>query len=326
MTFLKTVVGGKFPIEIPLQVGTYKFSRVLAESSYSVICLVVRPNSGVLCACKVVPRAILNDEQMFQSFERELRILQTIRHPNLIELVDVVYTAPLIYVVMEYCSGGDVLHAIHENHLLSEPLCRSILRDALLGLECLHRRNISHRDIKPENIFLDGHGGAKIADFGLSHHIVPNRLLETACGTLGYAAPEIVRCEAYDGRKADIWSCGVLLFAMCTGRLPWMTCNETEQFDQMTRGDFAVPAFVSPPIARLIQRMLVVKPAERPTVEEVLADPWLGAIRAKRPVPVPKSRSIGLIGLRRSSLTTSRIVMVRSPTTFATTAPSPLLT
>jgi serine/threonine protein kinase len=311
MSFLKTTINGNCPIEIPQTVGCYEFVRLISESTYALICLVVAPNTKSHYACKVVPRAVLAHEHVFECFERELRILQTVHHSNIVELIDVVYTDDLIYVVMEYCQGGDLLSMIHDCEYLDELRCRSIIRDVLLGIEGLHRRNISHRDIKPENILIDETGHAKIADFGLSNHMNTNGLLNTACGTIGYVAPEIVQGGPYNGRKADIWSCGILLFVMATGKMPWTSRNTPDILEQALDGDFRVPSSVGISITRMIEKMLIVDPAERPDIEELISNPWLGVSTRKTSRTLPTSSSGGLLALRRNSLTPSKIVLVR---------------
>jgi serine/threonine protein kinase len=311
MSFLKTTINGNCTIEMPRTVGRYEFVRLISESTYALISLVVAPKTKSHYACKVVPRAVLTHEHVFECFERELRILQTVHHPNVVELIDVVYTDDLIYVVMEYCQGGDLLSMIHDCQYLDELHCRSIIRDVLLGIEGLHHRNISHRDIKPENILIDETGHAKIADFGLSNHVSTSGLLNTACGTVGYVAPEIVQGGPYDGKKADIWSCGVLLFAMATGKMPWTSREAVTILEQALDGDFRVPSSVSPPIARMIEKMLVVDPAMRPDIHELLSDPWLGVSSRNRSRTIPMSSSGGLLTLRRNSLSPSRITLIR---------------
>jgi serine/threonine protein kinase len=273
MTFKRTVIAGEFEIEIPLVLGAYRFVGTIAECDFSIICLVTT-SSFEYYACKIVPRAVLRDSFM-EHFERELRILETLRDPHIVHLVEIIYRPDLIFVIMEYCHRGDLLQLISTNGRLDAIRCRLIFRDILRGLDYLHKRNISHRDIKPENILLDDSGRAKIADFGLSHYIESDHLLETSCGTIGYIAPELLRRESYDGRKADIWSSGILLYAMCSGKLPWSSTNDVDMSAEIARGDFKLPPEASSGIAHLLTWMLKADPAERPTAEELLADQWL---------------------------------------------------
>jgi serine/threonine protein kinase len=175
---------------------------------------------------------------------------------------------------MEYCCGGDVLHGIQLLGQFSESDCRQIFYGVLQGVSYLHERNISHRDIKPDNILLDFEGRAKIADFGLSRQIVRNRLFETPCGSLEYCPPEILLGGNYDGKAADIWSLGILLYGMCAGRLPWISQNNSEVCREVVKGDFEMPACASGDVRRLLKKMLCGKPEERATVAELLNDEW----------------------------------------------------
>jgi serine/threonine protein kinase len=233
-------------------------------------------------------------------FEREVRILQTIRHPNIVALVDVLYTEALIYVVMEYCTGGDVLSAIHLRGCLDDFHCRRYFRDCLLGLAHLHARAFAHRDIKPENVLIDTDGTAKLADFGLSHELA-DRLLSTPCGSVAYCAPEVVRGESYDGARIDVWSLGVCLYAMCSGRLPWTSPNEFEICTQIVSGNFAMPMVASNGAKDVMRRMLALEPAERPTVAELLRDPWVEGIA--RPRGILESRSAWVVKVRQAKAT-----------------------
>jgi serine/threonine protein kinase len=299
-------VAGGLGVEIPRTIGSYEFVRVIGEGTYSVICLLQSTATREYHACKVVPRAVLEHADLLMYFERELRILQTIRHPNVVRLTDVLYTQSVIYVVMEYCACGDLLVAIQERGCLDDAQCRRAFRDILLGLAYLHARGIAHRDVKPENILLDGEGTAKLSDFGLSQEIAPDRLLSTRCGSFAYCAPEVLRGEEYDGRRVDVWSLGILLYAMCSGRLPWTSHKDIEICAQIVAGKFAMPMLASDGAKRVIARMLAQEPDRRPTVPELLQDPWVGALA--HPRGLFESQSVGIIQVRQAK--TNRSVQI----------------
>jgi serine/threonine protein kinase len=282
MDFLELQLSDGTRVTIPQFVGSYTFVRVISQGSYSMICLVQCVATQTYFVCKVVARAVLADTFIFESFEREVRILQTIHHPNVVSMVEVLYTSDLICLIMEYCSDGDLLEMIRARFALTDTECRRVLHQILLGLQYLHEHNISHRDLKPENILIDGSGTAKIADFGLSHHMSHNSLLQTPCGSVQYCAPEIIRGEAYDGRSVDVWSMGVVLYAMASGKLPWSSHKQLELHQEIIAREIPLDNVASPSLVRMITRMMERDPARRPTVEELLADPFLSCMKAPR--------------------------------------------
>jgi serine/threonine protein kinase len=307
-------------IEIPQTIGDYEFVRVIGNGTYSVICLVQSISTKEYHACKVVPRAALDAPGQLMYFERELRILQTIRHPNIVTLIDVQYTPAIIYVVMEYCQGGDILTAIQARGCLDDRQCRRYLRDILLGLDYLHSRNITHRDIKPENVLVDNDGVAKLADFGLSREITPDRLLSTPCGSIAYCAPELLDLKEYDGRRADLWSLGVLLYAMCAGRLPWTSYNQVEMAAQIRSCRFATPMLASGGAKRMISGLLTRDPESRPSIAELLQDPWLADLPKPRglfesqslsALQIPHAKSLGRPGQSSPFLLPKGKVIIR---------------
>jgi 5'-AMP-activated protein kinase catalytic alpha subunit len=272
MCFLKTVVADSIELEIPRVVSSYEFLEHIADGSYSVLCLVRSLTSLAQFACKVVPRAILSNASVAASFEREVRIHQTVSHPNIVHLAEVIYTPRVIFLFLEYCSGGDLIRAVQRFGALDEPQCWRTFYDVLLALDYLHSRRIAHRDVKPENILWNEHGDAKLADFGLAHHMEQDRLLGTPCGSISYCAPEILRGEAYDGRLVDVWSLGIVLCVMAGGRLPWKSANEMEILAQAEKEEFELPMMITESLRNVIRRMMKANPKERPTVPELLMD------------------------------------------------------
>jgi 5'-AMP-activated protein kinase catalytic alpha subunit len=275
---MRTIIADKYEIEIPPVIGRYEFVRILEHTSYSVI--IVVQHRSLHFACKVVSRDILTEYKFFECFEREVRIHESIRHPNIVQFCEVIYTADLIFVIMEFCSGGDLLTKIQFSGRFCESECRRVLHSVLLGLKYLHDRNISHRDIKPDNILLDENGCPKIADFGLSHQIVRNSLLETPCGSLEYCPPEVLRGDHYDGKAVDVWSVGILLYGMTFGRLPWISRNDFDMNREIIRGDIEIPECTYPAIQRVLSKTLVLDPAGRASVSTLLVDPWFVGIES----------------------------------------------
>jgi 5'-AMP-activated protein kinase catalytic alpha subunit len=145
---------------------------------------------------------------------REIHILKIIRHHHLIQLYEIIETSKQLYLIMEYAEGGELFDYIVTRKRLKEKEACKFLQQILSGIEYIHKLRIVHRDLKPENLLLDKNKNIKIVDFGLSNTYKAGSTLKTACGSPCYAAPEMIAGKRYHGITVDIWSCGVILFAM----------------------------------------------------------------------------------------------------------------
>ncbi|CAD6267107.1 unnamed protein product [Miscanthus lutarioriparius] len=189
---------------------------------------------------------------------REVTAMRRLHHPNVLRLHEVLATRARIYLVMELAPGGDLLSrlAALPRRRLPEHTARRIFVQLVAVLSYYHARGVAHRDIKPQNILLDGDGNLKVSDFGLS--ALPEDVrLHTACGTPAYAAPEVLRRKAYDGAKADAWSCGVILFVLLAGHLPFDDdSNIADMCRKAHRREFEFPEWVSQPRAGCVDSQL----------------------------------------------------------------------
>lgn len=262
---------------VPRYIGKYRCVRTIGKGSSSIVILVQHVNSKELFACKVVSRSFLVESNLIVRFEQELRIHQSLKHPNIVSLIEVIYDENFIYIVMEYCSNGELYQYIVENERLCESEAKRIFLSVISALDYVHSKNIAHRDIKPENILIDQNLIPKIADFGMCHETQNNTLLSTPCGSSFYVPPEIFGSKSYNGQARDIWSMGVVLFAMLTGSLPWTEGSEVSLFNQIQKCQIFVPDFVSNPAASLIKQILQKDPKSRPTASEILKDQWLNS-------------------------------------------------
>ena len=166
--------------------------------------------------------------------------------------------------MLEYVEGGELFDHISTNGRLPEPEAIRIFRQLIAGLSYCHRFNICHRDLKPENILMDRDRNIKIVDFGMAALQPANKFLNTSCGSPHYASPEVIRAEQYRGDKADIWSCGVILYAMLTGTLPFDSAGDwREVIDVVLTGDYVFPPGLSPQAEDLIFRILQPDPKKR---------------------------------------------------------------
>ncbi|KAK3905012.1 hypothetical protein C8A05DRAFT_13142 [Staphylotrichum tortipilum] len=219
-----------------------------------------KPTTGADGGLRRMPLAI----------EREVAILKLIRHPNIIELLDIWENRSEIYLVTEYVEKGDLFEFINWNGPLQEDEAIFYFRQIMTALEYCHLFNICHRDLKPENILLKANGQIKIADFGMAAlQQNPHHQLRTACGSPHYAAPELLRHQFYKGSAVDIWSMGVILFAMLAGRLPFDDENMNAMLAKAKRAEYRMPSHLTREAKDLIRRVLVDQPAHRITMKQM---------------------------------------------------------
>jgi len=273
--FIKFYVRQDFEIHVPKSFSHYRYIKTIGNGAFSVVVLVKSDRTGELYACKIVSRILLTNEGYFGKFEQELRILQGLVHPNIVRIEDVIFEEELIFVIMEYYPNGELFGYIVSREFLPEHEIKRVFGQIVSTVAYLHEKNISHRDLKPENIVMDENDSPKLIDFGLSKFSIKQQLLSTPCGSPFYAAPEIIGNEHYDGKSADIWSLGVILFAMATGSLPWTEVNRNGLYQQIFNVEFTIPQTVSPAIASTIKRMLIKDPKNRITAKEISNLPWI---------------------------------------------------
>lgn len=175
--------------------------------------------------------------------------------------------------VLEY-AGGELFDYIVQNGRMKEAEARRFFQQMICAVEYCHRHKIVHRDLKPENLLLDENLNVKIADFGLSNIMTDGNFLKTSCGSPNYAAPEVIGGKLYAGPEVDVWSCGVILYVLLVGRLPFDDEHIPSLFAKIARGTYSMPQWMPPGAATLIKGMLVVNPVQRITIDEIRADPW----------------------------------------------------
>lgn len=185
----------------------------------------------------------------------------------------VIKTQSEIIMVLEY-AGGELFDYIVQHGKMKEDEARRFFQQIICAVEYCHRHKIVHRDLKPENLLLDENLNVKIADFGLSNIMTDGNFLKTSCGSPNYAAPEVINGKLYAGPEVDVWSCGVILYVLLVGRLPFDDEHIPSLFAKIAKGHYAVPNYMSSGAATLIKKMLAVNPIHRATIEEIRVDPW----------------------------------------------------
>jgi len=224
---------------------------------------------------KIVSREELVRQKIVTRFEQEIRVVKTLNHPNIIKIYEVIYDTNNIYVIMEYCKLGELYNFIVSHGPLSPNDARPMFRQLLEAVHYIHEHKVSHRDIKLENILLDEQMVPKLADFGLCHSLAYTQLLATPCGTLIYAPPEVISNNPYDGMKCDIWSLGIVFFAVVLGRLPWKESNQNSLFAEISKGQITIPQHLDQPLRQMLSMMLDRDPTNRADTETLMNLQWM---------------------------------------------------
>lgn len=280
------------------KIGPWKLGRTLGRGSTGRVRLAKNVHTGKLAAVKIVPKLNFkklenpkyknNDAtKLPYGIEREIIIMKLISHPNIMGLYDVWENKNDLYLILEYIEGGELFDYLIKRGKLLEFEAINYFKQIIHGIGYLHQFNICHRDLKPENLLLDFNKNIKIADFGMAALEVDRRLLETSCGSPHYASPEIVAGKNYHGAPSDIWSCGIILFALLTGHLPFDDENIRKLLLKVQNGKFIMPNELSWEAKDLISRMLQVNPNGRIPIEDILRHPLL----TKYPDPTNQSLS-----------------------------------
>lgn len=259
--------------------GKYELGHLLGRGTFAKVYYAQAvAGGGAPVAVKVIEKAAVAASRQHRVL-REVSAMSSLRHhPNVLRLHEVMATRSRIFLVMELAAGGDLLSAVSRRGRLPEPAARRYFRQLVSALRFCHARGVAHRDLKLSNLLLDGAGDLKVSDFGLSALAEQRHggdgLLRTTCGSPAYAAPEVVRGRGYDGARADAWSCGVVLFAMLAGRLPFDDDNLAVMYGKICTGQYQFPAWFSPAAKLVISGLLDPDPETRLPLDALPELPW----------------------------------------------------
>lgn len=256
--------------------GKYEMGRMLGKGTFAKVYYAKNLATQESVAIKVINKDQVKKQGLAEQIKREISIMGLVPHPHIVHLKEVMATKERIFFVMEYVKGGELFSKVAKGKL-KEDLARLYFQQLISAVDFCHSRGVYHRDIKPENLLLDGNGDLKVSDFGLSaisEQLREDGLLHTPCGTPSYVAPEVLRKRGYDGAKADIWSCGVVLFVLLSGYLPFQDENMMKMYGKIFKADFKFPAWVSLDARGLISSLLVSDPEKRISVAEIMRNPW----------------------------------------------------
>lgn len=225
-------------------------------------------------AVKILNKAKIKQLSMEEKVRREINILHLCTHPHIIRLYEVIDTPTDIFLVIEFVSNGELFDYIVTKGRLSADEARNFFHQIISGVEYCHFQKIVHRDLKPENLLLDSNNNIKLADFGLSNIMRDGEFLRTSCGSPNYAAPEVISGHLYAGPEVDVWSCGVILYALLCGSLPFDDESIPNLFKKIKSGMYKLPPNLTHLAKNLIPRMLEVDPMKRITIPEIRLHPW----------------------------------------------------
>jgi 5'-AMP-activated protein kinase catalytic alpha subunit len=241
----------------------YEMGRLLGKGTFAKVYYGKEMVSGESVAIKVINKdQVVKKEGMMEQIKREISVMRLVRHPNVVELKEVMATKTKIFFIMEYVRGGELFAKVARGKL-KEDSARKYFQQLISAVDFCHSRGVSHRDLKPENLLLDENENLKVSDFGLSalpEQLRNDGLLHTQCGTPAYVAPEVLKRKGYDGSKADIWSCGVILYVLLAGFLPFQDENLMNMYKKIFKAQFELPPWFSSESKRLVSKLLVTDP------------------------------------------------------------------
>jgi len=256
----------------------YRIGRVLGAGAFGKVNLGMHKLTGKLVAIKSIKKVYLEDEESKKRLMQEISILKNLKHPNIIRLYESFETDKHILIVMELCTGGDLLNYITKRKRLSEDMAKFVFRAIINGLAHCHRHGILHRDIKLDNILINTEGELKICDFGVSKAIKKNELMTEKCGTPAYIAPEILKTKGYKGFASDLWSAGVALYAILYGTIPFKSTSVKDLYEIILKGKISFKDDISEEARNLLMSLLERNPKKRITSAGVLGHNWMQGI------------------------------------------------
>lgn len=257
------------------RVGKYEVGRTVGEGTFAKVKFAVNTETGQSVAVKVLAKSTILKHKMVNQIKREISIMKIVRHPYIVRLHEVLSSRTKIYIILEFVPGGELFDKIVHKGKLSETESRRYFQQLIDAVLHCHSKGVYHRDLKPENLLLDVRGNLKVSDFGLS--ALPQQgvdLLQTTCGTPNYVAPEVLNGLGYDGAAADVWSCGVILYVLMAGHLPFKETDIPTLYNKINSADFTCPIWFSPSAKSLIDKILDPNPKTRITIEGIRNHPW----------------------------------------------------
>ncbi|KAK8695513.1 hypothetical protein V6N13_000668 [Hibiscus sabdariffa] len=274
---LPSYIGDMNQPKIKRRVGKYEVGRTIGEGTFAKVKFARNSETGEPVALKILDKEKVLKHKMAEQIKREISTMKLIQHPNVVRLHEVMGSKTKIFIVLEFVTGGELFDKIVNHGRMMENEARRYFQQLINAVDYCHSRGVYHRDLKPENLLLDAYGNLKVSDFGLSavsQQVRDDGLFHTTCGTPNYVAPEVLNDRGYDGATADLWSCGVILFVLLAGYLPFDDLNLMNLYKKISVAEFTSPPWLSFSAMKLITRILDPNPMTRITIPEILKDEW----------------------------------------------------
>ncbi|TMW92295.1 hypothetical protein EJD97_013232 [Solanum chilense] len=254
----------------------YELGRLLGQGTFAKVHHARDVKTSMNVAIKIIDKEKIVKVGMIDQIKCEISAMKLVRHSNIVQLYEVMASKKKIYCVMEYVKGGELYNKVSKGKL-KEDVARKLFQQLISAIDFCHSRGVYHRDLKPENLLLDENGNLKISDFGLSalaDSKCQDGLLHTKCGTPAYVAPEVISKRGYDGAIADIWSCGVILYVLLAGYLPFQDSKLMEMYRKIGKAEFKCPNWFPPDARRLISKILNPNPSTRISISKIMENSW----------------------------------------------------
>eukprot|EP00163_Fabomonas_tropica_P026691 TRINITY_DN5012_c0_g1_i1.p1 TRINITY_DN5012_c0_g1~~TRINITY_DN5012_c0_g1_i1.p1 ORF type:complete len:725 (-),score=141.90 TRINITY_DN5012_c0_g1_i1:112-2286(-) len=253
-------------------VGNYAMGRTLGSGAFATVKMATHTLTGYDVAIKICKKGA--DYEDTERFHREIQTLRHLDHPCIVRLLEIIDSSDKTYVVMELVSEVTLFDYIVQQGRLTEPEACYLFRSILAGVYYCHKHKVVHRDLKPENVLVTESKDIKLLDFGMCNVVKAGQLMSTSCGSPSYVAPEILTGKSYSGPEVDIWSLGVILYAMTCGYLPYEDENQAVMFKQIREANYELPDHVSPALRHLLSRIMDPNHKTRITIREIREHEW----------------------------------------------------
>jgi serine/threonine protein kinase len=259
-------------------IGNYLLEDTIGSGTFGKVKIGRHGLSGMKVAVKILEKQRIVDSADVERVSREIHILKQVRHPHIVRLYEIVESPKQLFLITEFAAGGELFDYIVRKKRLDEVEACKFFRQLVSAISHLHSLGIAHRDLKPENLLLDASGDIKVVDFGLSNTFEAGQNLRTACGSPCYASPEMISGVPYDPQRSDVWSIGVVLYAMVCGFLPFEHPSTSKLYEMIIAGNYSLPSHLSRDLRILIKGILTTDPVMRMSIDDIRSNAWFSSL------------------------------------------------